>query len=96
MATDALLPGHEIVEPGMADLHADRLSENALAVLAAAPRLRSVGVDVPTGFDEQGASRELYERLAGRLGDGAHSRHHALIRRVLSYAATARAVPGNR
>lgn len=96
MTGAAKLPGHEIVDPGLADLRACRMSEEALVVLAAAPRLHSVGVDVPSGFDELGASHELYERLSRRLGNGAHSRHHALIRRVVSYAATARALPSHR
>jgi hypothetical protein len=96
MATDALLPGHEIVEPGMFDLASGSMSNEALAVLAAAPRLRRAGVDVPTGFDEPGASHELYEQLSRQLGDRAHSRHHAMMRRVLSYATTARAVTGER
>lgn len=92
MLDDTLLPGHEIVEPGIADLRVGVLSDEALVVLAAAPRLRRVGVDVPAGFDELGASLELYRRLALSVGDGAHSRHHALMRRVVSYAANARAI----
>jgi hypothetical protein len=96
VASSGLLPGHEIVDPGLADLQAGVLSDHALAVLAAAPRLRRAGVDVPFGFDELMASHELYERLAVQLGNAAHSRHHALIRRVVSYAATASAVPSDR
>jgi hypothetical protein len=92
MTSDGLLPGHEIVDPGLADLRAGVLSDAALVVLAAAPRLRRAGVEVPTGFDELAASRELYERLAAELGNRAHGRHHALMRRVVSYAATARAL----
>jgi hypothetical protein len=87
-----LLPGHELVEPGLSDLRAGVLSDEALVVLIAAPRLRRAGIDVPTGFDELGASHELYGRLAAELGNRAHGRHHALIRRVVSYAATARAL----
>ena len=90
------LPGAEIVEPGLADLRNGQLTEDALAVLAVATRLRPVGVDVPTGFDEIGASVALYERLAARLGDGAHARHHALIARLLSYATSARATTRHR
>jgi hypothetical protein len=82
------LPGHEVVDPGLADLQTGTMSEEALAVLAAAPRLRRSGVVVPEGFDELGASHELYTRLADRLGNRAHGHHHAVMRRVLSYAAT--------
>ncbi len=81
------LPGFELVDPGLADLSAGRLSDEALVVLAAAPRLRRAGVEVPDRPDVPDASGQLYERLAARLGAGAHSRHHALLRRVVSYAA---------
>lgn len=92
MTSNGLLPGHEIVDPGLADLRAGVLSDEALVVLAAAPRLRRVGVDVPEGFDELSASHELYARLSARLGDAAHSRHHAMIRRVISYAVSVSAL----
>ena len=96
MLSDGRLPGYEIVDPGLADLQAGVLSDSALAVLAAAPRLRRAGIAVPAGFDELGASRELYERLAIQLGDAALSRHHAVMRRVVSYAATTSAVSSDR
>lgn len=83
---EAKLPGHELVDPGLRDLRAGRMSEEALVVMAAAPRLRRAGVEVPQRADESGASVELYRRLARRLGDAAHSRHHAMLRRVASYA----------
>jgi len=80
------LPGAEFVEPGLRDLEADRLSDEALAVLAAAPRLRRAGLHVPSHADELDASRRLYVSLAAQLGDDAHGRHHAIMRRVASYA----------
>jgi hypothetical protein len=92
MSPDGSLPGYEIVDPGLADLEAGVLSDEALVVLIAAPRLRRAGVDVPAGFDELGASHALYDRLAAQIGNRAHGRHHARIRRVVSYAATARAL----
>jgi hypothetical protein len=88
-------PGSELVEPGLRDLAAGVLSNEALLVLAAAPRLRRAGVDVPSGFDERGASARLYDRLCADVGVRAHGRHHALQRRVLSYA-VARAREGRR
>lgn len=81
------LPGFELVDPGLSDLRAGRLSDEALVVLAAAPRLRRAGVEVPERPDVPDASGRLYESLAARLGAGAHSRHHALLRRAVSYAA---------
>ncbi|WP_249010428.1 hypothetical protein [Conexibacter sp. DBS9H8] len=86
MSSQECLPGAEIVEPGLEALRRGELTVAALTVLAAAPRLRLSGVEVPTGFDEPGASLALYRQLATELGDAAHSRHHALLRRVLSYA----------
>jgi len=80
------LPGAELVEPGLRDLQEDKLSDEALAVLAAAPRLRRAGVPVPERSGEAGASRQLYLSLAGQLGDRAHGRHHAIMRRMVSYA----------
>lgn len=80
------LPGAELVEPGLRDLEAGRFTEDALAVLAAAPRLRRAGVQVPPRPEEAGASQRLYLSLAERLGDRAHGRHHAIMRRMVSYA----------
>jgi hypothetical protein len=88
VSTEARLPGSELVEPGLRDLAAGVRSDEALLVLVAAPRLRRAGVAVPDGpGGDVGASLELYDRLSARLGDGAHARHHAMLRRVTSYAA---------
>lgn len=81
-----MLPGHEIVEPGLRDLAAGRLSDEALLVVMAAPRLRRSGVAVPAHEPMPDASLRLYASLGATHGDAAHSRHHALVRRVLSYA----------
>lgn len=89
------LPGSEFVEPGLRDLEAGLRTDEALVVLAAAPRLRRAGVPVPACEDELQASHELYRSLARRLGPGAHSHHHAMLRRVASYA-SARARAGER
>jgi hypothetical protein len=87
VSIEARLPGSERVEPGLRDLAAGVRSEEALLVLLAARRLRRAGVVVPDGLGDPGASLELYGRLSARLGDGAHARHHAMLRRVTSYAA---------
>jgi hypothetical protein len=80
------LPGHELVSEGLVDLAAGRESEAALVVAMAAPRLRSVGLEVPVSGGESPGHR-LYELLAD--GDGAHSRYNALIARVVSFARAA-------
>ena len=85
------LPGHELVAAGLADLAAGRVSESALVVAMAAPRLRAVGFDVPAGGGEW-PSHRLYELLSLQ-GDGAHSRYNALVGRVTSFARTAEHAP---
>jgi hypothetical protein len=84
----AKLPGAEIVLPGIEDLKAGRETVNALAVRAAATRL---GVrDLVAGADaEEPAAHRLYRLLNSELGDAAHSRYNAILRRVLSFARAA-------
>ncbi len=85
------LPGAEIVLPGMRDLEAGRDSVNAAAVSSAATRLREVGLDLPQTEGDVPAAHALYERLSQELGDAAHSRYNAILNRVASFAAAARA-----
>jgi hypothetical protein len=81
------LPGHELVSQGLTDLFAGHESEASLLVVMAAPRLRSLGFDVPS-VEGADASHRLYEMLAER-DDGAHSRYNALVGRVASFARAA-------
>jgi hypothetical protein len=83
------LPGAEIVLPGIEDAAAGRESVNALAVQAAAPRLRRAGLDAPSSEGEVPAAHRLYEQLSDALGDGAHSRYNAILARVASFAGAA-------
>jgi hypothetical protein len=83
------LPGAEIVLPGIEDLKQEEMSVNALAVLTAAPRLRSLGLDARSVDDEVPAAHRLYRHLQQELGDGAHSRYNAILRRVSSFARAA-------
>ena len=82
------LPGAEIVLPGIEDLAAGRETVNALAVRAAATRL---GVRDLVGDADaaEPAAHRLYRRLSNELGDGAHSRYNAILRRVARYARAA-------
>jgi hypothetical protein len=86
-AVSSDLPGHEIVREGLADLESGRESQPALLVAMAAPRLRSLGFDVPAGGAEQ-PSHRLYELLSEQ-GEGPHSRYNALVARVVSFARAA-------
>lgn len=83
----AHLPGHELVSEGLADLAKGRESESALLVAMAAPRLRALGFDVPSGGGEQ-PSHRLYELLS-ETDRGTHSRYNALVARVVSFARAA-------
>ncbi len=83
------LPGAEIVLPGIADLEAGRTSVNATAVQCAATRLRGVGLNAPGVEGDVPAAHRLYRQLSEELGDGAHSRYNAILRRVARFARAA-------
>jgi hypothetical protein len=83
----ANLPGHELVSAGLADLAAGRESEASLLVAMAAPRLRRLGFEVPTGGGSR-PSHRLYELLATQ-DRGAHSHYNALVGRIVSFARAA-------
>jgi hypothetical protein len=83
------LPGAEIVLAGVADLKKGRMTTNALAVQAAASRLRSLGLDAPSAADDHPAAHRLYDQLNREMGDGAHSRYNAILSRVASFARAA-------
>ncbi len=80
------LPGQELVQEGLRDLSAARVSDYSLLVLIAAPRLERLGIRVPSRPLSQPAEHELYERLEARLGSAAHSYYNSLIRRIVSYS----------
>jgi hypothetical protein len=84
--TAGLLPGQELVAQGLADLAKGELSECALLVLVAAPRLRRLGVPVPEKQLPEPCEHLLYTRLEERLGTAAHSYYNSLIRRIASFA----------
>ena len=85
-AATAKLPGHEIVEPGIADLQEGRETVESLLVEMAAPRLRRAGVALPPCRTEN-PSHRLYALLSGE--PDAHSRYNALTRRILKFASAA-------
>jgi hypothetical protein len=78
------LPGGELIREGLDDLAAGRESAPALLVAVGAPRLRRLGLQIPSlPFDR--AEHRLYELLARTHADSAHSRYNALIRRLVSF-----------
>ena len=80
------LPGAELVEQGLADLRVNRETEAALLVLIAAPRLKDLGIEVPTRDFPKPYEHQLYRRLEERYGTDAHSQYNSLIRRIVSFA----------
>lgn len=75
-----------MVEQGLSDLAGNRVTELGLLVLIAGPRLRRLGIPVPTMAMARPYEHELFSRLEERLGATAHSYYNSLIRRIVSYA----------
>jgi hypothetical protein len=83
---EPLLHGEDLVEQGLAHLARGEISDAALLVLVAGPRLRRLGIRVPERHAEQPFEHQLYERIEERMGPAAHSYYNGLIRRMSSYA----------
>ena len=88
MPTTERVPGHELVEAGLADLERGEWTVEALLVAVGAPRLRFVGLRVPDRHDAPAHPEVALYQALGRLypdTDDTHSRYNALIRRLVSY-----------
>jgi len=77
------LPGATLIRQGAEDLGAERESAEALLVSIGAPRLRSLGIELPLPIASP--EHKLYALLAKEKGDAAHSAYNALIRRLVSF-----------
>lgn len=77
------LPGADLIEAGLADLCAGEVTANALLVAIGAPRLRALGIEVPSPLPEA-PEHALFLLLAAR-GDDAHSAFNAYRRRLVSF-----------
>ena len=82
---DSSLPGAELVEQGLADLKRGQMTESALLVLIASPRLRSLGIEIPETDLSQSYNLRLYDLIEARLGSAAHSYYNSMIRRIVSF-----------
>lgn len=78
------LPGGAVIQRGLDDLAAGLMTDDALVVMIGAPRLRSIGVDVPS-LKVPNPEARLYESLSASDADSAHSRYNALIRQLVSF-----------
>ena len=87
------LPGADLVEAGFRDLAEGRVSEPALLMLIAAPRLRRLGLTPPTEclpasmapLAELPYEHRLYALLEIKYEAGAYSRYNSLLRRLASF-----------
>lgn len=84
------LPGADLIEQGIEDLERGVESIEALLVSVGAPRLTSLGVQLPDPFPDP--EHRLYQLLSNRDSDSAHSRYNALIRRLVSFERAAECV----
>jgi hypothetical protein len=77
------LPGADLVKRGAKDLAGGNESIEALLVSIGAPRLRSIGLELPSPIPSP--EHKLYLLLAREKGDAAHSAYNALLRRLVSF-----------
>jgi hypothetical protein len=78
------LPGNDLIEMGVEDLRHQRQTVAALLVAIGAPKLRSLGLEVPENLPSNPEHR-LYDLLSDSEPDSAHSKYNALIRRLVSF-----------
>lgn len=80
------LPGAELIIQGIEELEAGKLSESALLVLIAVPRLSRLGICLTTRpAISCSYEHALYKLLEEKLGASAHSQFNSLIRRIVSF-----------
>jgi hypothetical protein len=78
------LPGNDLIETGVQDLRQQRQTIAALLVAIGAPKLRSLGLEIPENLPSNPEHR-LYDLLSDSEPDSAHSKYNALIRRLVSF-----------
>ncbi len=69
---------------GLEDLLHQRQTIPALLVAIGAPKLRSLGLELPENLPTNPEHR-LYDLLSASEPDSAHSKYNALIRRLVSF-----------
>jgi len=77
------VPGAELIRQGLSDRDSAQESIPALLVSIGAARLARCGIVVARPLPEPEA--RLYQLLELTLGDGAHSKYNALLRRLLKF-----------
>jgi hypothetical protein len=79
-----LLPAHDLISTGILDLQNERETIPAFLVAIGAPKLRNLGISLPATLPANPEHR-LYDLLALKGSDSAHSRYNALIRKLVSF-----------
>jgi len=77
------LPGSDLIQEGLNDLKRGVESVPALVVSIGAPRLRRLGLDVPSPFPTP--EFRLYEQLRKLDSGGAHARYNDLLGTLVSF-----------
>ena len=77
------LPGADLIDEGVVDLSTGAETVASLLVSIGAPRLRRLGLDVPSSIADP--EHRLYTLLNRSDPDSAHSRYNALLRRLVSF-----------
>lgn len=86
MTFPADLPGADLVESGLRDLGAGRLTVEALLVAVGSPRLKAAGIEVPPLSQSGGnAELELYRMVAADHPEDAHAVYNGLLQRLVSF-----------
>lgn len=78
------LPANDLITTGILDLQIGRETIAALLVAIGAPKLRKLGLDLPTTLPSYPEHR-LYDLLSLDGIDSAHARYNALIRKLVSF-----------
>lgn len=78
------LPGADLVDAGLSDLHAGRRTIPALLLLGARARLAEDGILLPV-LDVENPERTLYDLLDAEDPAGAPARYNALRDRLVSF-----------
>jgi len=78
------LPGNDLITSGIRDLQDRRETIASLLVSIGAPKLRSLGLDIP-GVYASNPEHRLYDLLAIENPDSAHSKYNALVSKLVSF-----------
>lgn len=82
------LPGSDLVAAGIAALESGEQTVEAALVALGAPRLRAIGLDIPTSADAIAEPNlALYSAVCEAGGD--HFRYNALLASLLSFSQAA-------